>query len=367
VLHRIGKVRQVHRLLRVAGAAEAALAGAGALARGPGDGVRVEAERLGAAAHDAAVHSHDVFRHRLDGELLVEHVVLGAHACGLRELGTVGAGPLVENRIRRPQQRARVHHGRPAHDAAHGHRDQRAAEGRGEAVAPVVLHRPVEGLPAEVVPLDRPALLDDRDVEARARQLARHGRAARAASHDRDVAVDARVAGELGMADDGELHGGRNGKPLLHRLVRIAHEPAEARIAREDHQAEGAQGHGHAVVPARTGERALQVALALLAREGGEGASPAGGQRRQVERRREELDVSAAGRGEARGEVLQLVGHAHLAGADRELGAGRRDGVRQRGERAVLGGSELLGHGAPWHAAVACGRSVLLLRSTKVS
>src|SRR5207249_9407200 len=118
-------------LLRVARAAERALAAAVAAVDVAADRLAVETERLHAAVEELGVPSDDVPRHGTDRDGALDLVEERRHGGGVGAVDAVLCLPRPEDAIGRAEARARVHDGRTADALAERQRDRRTAERHG--------------------------------------------------------------------------------------------------------------------------------------------------------------------------------------------------------------------------------------------
>ena len=198
-------VRDVHRLLGVLRAADRAHPGAEAAALVARDPCAVVAEGRGAALEQPAVPAVRLVGHRPDAELRLDALEIGAEVGLARARDAVSLGPLLEDVVRRPIAGARVDGRRPADAAPERDRDGRPAERHREPAITVeeVDHR--TRIPGEVLPGEEPALLEQHDVLATRRELARDDRAAGARADDDHIGLLVDVFGDR-RAVDGRRH-----------------------------------------------------------------------------------------------------------------------------------------------------------------
>ena len=198
-------IRDVHRLLRVLRAADGAHPGTEAATLIARDTRAVVAERGGAALEQAAVPAVDVVGYRPDAELRLDVLEIGAEVGLACARDAVSLRPFLEHVVRRPIAGARVDGRRPADAAPERDRDGRPAERHREPAVTVeeVDHR--TRIPGEVLPGEEPALLEQHDVLATRRELARDDRAAGARADDDHIGLLVDVLGDR-RAVDGRCH-----------------------------------------------------------------------------------------------------------------------------------------------------------------
>ena len=129
------KVRDVHRLLGIQAAAGRAGAALIAAAGVPAQRLVPDAERLRAVAQELSVSAHALGVHRLDVEHLLGRRIVGVEFAGPRD--PVLGRPPGEDRVGRPEARARVDHGRSADGPPDRGGDRRTALGDRQAAVAI--------------------------------------------------------------------------------------------------------------------------------------------------------------------------------------------------------------------------------------
>ena len=291
------QVGQMHRLLRIARAAEGALPAAVAAVDVAPDRLAVETERLDAPVEELGVAADDLPRHGADRDGPLDLVEVGRHRERVGAFDALLGLPGAQHPVGCAEAGARVDHRGAADALPEGQRDGRTPECQGRAAAAVEALHALHRRPVEVGLREIGALLEHDHAKAAACELVRHDGAASTRADDADVGrlldrpLDVRILERCQAR-------AATWQVRVEAVVRVPERRLDAWIGGEGGEHEHLEEREGDTPPRRAAHRAgLDPSGARSRRKPAEGAEMTGGEGTRLPGAEEDAELPACARG----------------------------------------------------------------------